>query len=223
MSAYLNGQPITGETLTPDITVGQVVEKAKARLNDTGDIIFSVICNENEVPADRLDEVLSQPLSAFSRVELISGRPEELVLEALRETRRSFSDSFATIKQAAQDMTAGNLAKGMAGLVECLGVWSNVHETIVQGGALVDIDFDRLVIDGRHILDWLNDLSTKLKEIKSAIESRDNVLLADMLSYEMDEIMQGWESVLHAFVEQVKRLDRGAVDSSNTPALAATQ
>ncbi|MCG8408606.1 MAG: hypothetical protein MI923_25670 [Phycisphaerales bacterium] len=222
MSVFLDGQPIPGETLTPDICVGQLIESTKERLRGTGVIIFSILCDGDEIPADRLEGTLSKPVSAFDRLELISGRPKELVLDALADTRRSFSDSFVTVKQAANDMTAGNLSKGMAGLIDCIGIWSSVHEVVVQGGTLVGVDFDNLTIDGRHILDWLKDLGTKLRDIKRAIESRDNVLLADMLRYEMDEMMQGWERMLDAFIEEVKQFDESAVNPSTPPVLATT-
>ncbi|MFQ5430650.1 MAG: hypothetical protein ACE5E1_10105 [Phycisphaerae bacterium] len=207
MTVFLDGRALDGPGCRPESSVGEAIDRAKAELHGTGAVIFGIRCDGEEVPSDRLKEVLSRPLTSVERVELSTGHPQTVVLDVLEQTRRAFVETYATVQRASERMAAGNLAEGMACLAECVGTWGQVHEAIVQGGALVNVDFNRLVIGERHILDWLKSLTTKLREIKSAIESRDNVLLGDILRYELDEMMQGWEHMLDGFMAHVKALD----------------
>lgn len=221
MIALLDGKPIPGEALRPDTSIRALLDRAAAQLLDTGCIVFGVRCDGEDVPPGELDEVMKQPVSTFERVELISGRPRKIVLEVLEETRRSFADTFATIQQASDDFAAGRVTEGMNRLMDCVGVWSSVHEAIVRGGALVGVDFDRLVINQKHILDWLRDLSSQLRDIKNATEAKDHVLLGDILRYELDETLRGWETMLNGFEQHVRDCDDLPAAAAPAP-LAAT-
>ena len=218
MSVLIDGQPVATADLPAGITVGELTDWVKGALEGRNAILFGIRCDGEEVSTTRLDEVMSRSLGEFEQLEFVSGFARDVVLDVLEESRRCFVESFANVKQAAEDMAAGNIAQGMAELVECVGIWSNVHEAIVNGGALVGIDFDRLVIGGRHILDWLKDLNTRLREIKNAVESRDNVLLGDILRYEMDETLGGWENMLNGFIEHVRGIDEIVLADSRPPA-----
>jgi len=69
---------------------------------------------------------------------------------------------------------------------------------MINSGALLQFNFDELVIADRHIFDWLRDLGGKLKDIRDAIENRDHVLLGDILRYETEEFVEGWERMRSA-------------------------
>ncbi len=199
---------ITG--LESDATLGALIDSTRAQALSAGRIIFTIRCDGKEVEPDRLEVAMSRPACEFREIALITGDAREAVLDALEKTRAAFVDTFAGVKQAAQDLASGNMARGMAGIVDCVGVWAHVHEAIVSGGPLLGVDFEQLVLRKRHILDSLNDLSAKLRDMKQAIESRDNVLLGDMLRYEMDEMLGGWETMLDGFIEHVRAMGKDA-------------
>ena len=56
-------------------------------------------------------------------------------------------------------------------------------------------------------MQWLNDLASKLRELKDAIESRDHVLLGDILRYEFDETLEQWERMLDGFIAHVEGIE----------------
>ncbi|MFQ5500832.1 MAG: hypothetical protein ACE5EQ_00850 [Phycisphaerae bacterium] len=219
MNAFLDGIEIPSQDFPADLTVGGLIDRLKDRLQESGSMIFAVACDHEEVSQERLDQVLAEPVSQYDRLDLISGRPEKLALEALEETRDSFSDTFAGVKQSAEALTSGNLEKGMTGLVDCVETWANAHEAVTQGGELVHLDFEQTVIEDRHILDCLNDLSTKLREIKGAIESHDHVLLGDILRYEMDGPLRSWEMMLDSVIGQVKTIAEKAENNDSPTSL----
>ncbi|MFQ5412439.1 MAG: hypothetical protein ACE5EC_09065 [Phycisphaerae bacterium] len=222
MTAFLDGNEIPSSDLSADLTVGGLIDRLKDGLSESGSMIFAVACEREEVPPDRLNETLEKPVSSISRLDLISGRPERIALEALEQTRDSFADTFAGIKQSAEALASGNLEKGMHSLVDCVEAWADVHEAVTQGGALVHLDFEKTVIEDRHILDCLNDLNTKLREIKEAVESRDHVLLGDILRYEMDGTLRNWEMMLDSVIGQVKAIAEQSANASFSSASSST-
>jgi len=195
---------ITG--LAPDATLSELIEATRTKAMDAGRLIFAVHGDGREIEPDRLEAALSRPACDFREIAFTTDDAKEAVLDALEKTRLSFVETFAGVKQAAEYLAAGNMTQGMTRIVECVGVWAQVHEAVVSGGPLLGVDFERLVLGERHILDSLNDLSAKLRDIKQAIESRDNVLLGDILRYEMDEMLGGWETMLDAFIEHVRAM-----------------
>lgn len=203
MHVTLDGRTLDLASLPAGTTVGHIIDHAKASLTGTNQLILSISCDGEQVTATQLKSVMKSPAEAFQSIELESGSPYRAVLDALGQTRQLLSETFATVKQVTDALAAGDLHAAMTGLVECVSAWSNVHESVVQGGALVGVDFDRLIIDGRHILDWLNELNGRLRDIRDAIQVRDHVMLGDILRYELDETMQGWETMLDGFIQHV--------------------
>jgi hypothetical protein len=207
MTVLLDDQPLSTEDLKPDATVAQLLDLAKARLKGSGSVIVALRKDHQDVPPESLEDMLTQPLQGFQQLELISGRPKQVVLEALDEVRCSFTDTFATLREICEALTAGRLTEAMEMLSRCVGIWGRTHQAVVEGGALVGVDFERLEVAGRPIVDLLNELAGRLHELKNAVESRDNVLLGDILRYELDETLQQWELMLTAFTAHVESLD----------------
>ncbi|MBX3396008.1 MAG: hypothetical protein KF841_11640 [Phycisphaerae bacterium] len=212
MSLLLDGCLINDTALPDGSTVSHAIDLAKARLSGSGRLILGIYCNGAEVEPSRLRGILSAPYANYSKVELISGSPYSAVIEALNQARAVFAESFSTIKQVSAWLSSGDVPGAMGGLSQCVEAWSNMHEAVVRGGALVGVEFDRLVLGGRHVLDWLGDLNQRLRDIRDAIQSRDHVTLADVIRYELDEALQGWEIMLDGFIRHIEKL---AADSES--------
>ena len=94
----------------------------------------------------------------------------------------------------------------MQRLIDCVDIWSQAHEAMISSGQLLELDLEELVIADKHVFEWLKEPATKLREIRDAIESRDHVMLVDILRYEMDEFLDGWQKMLEAYVEYVRKI-----------------
>lgn len=203
MNILLDGKPIG---LSPDIaTVGNALDAAKRHLSGTDLLVFGIRCDEADVSPEGVEDILIRPVNDFSMLEFVTGHPIDVVLTALRQTRMALSDSFTGVREAAEALSRGRISKAMSALVRCLAVWGQTHETVAQGGALCRLDFESLIIEGRPLLDWLHDLARQLRGLKSAIESRDHVLLGDILQYELDETLRGWECMLDGIIRHLEQ------------------
>ncbi len=205
-SVLLDGKSLDEHSSSCSLSLAELIATVKADLPGRGAIIFGVRCDGRDIPTDRIDEVLSRQVTDFREVELISGEPTQVVLDVLNDTRTAFAETFAKVRLASDDLTTGNMAEGLSTFIDCVAVWGEMQQVITQGGALVGIDFERCVLQGRDIMQWLGEIRTKLTEIKDAIEARDYVLLGDILRYELDEPLQSWENMLNAFIEHVEEL-----------------
>jgi len=201
--ALLDGNPLSLSDIPDDAAVGKLVDLAKNELSGGESILLEVICDGRSVASEQLESTLAEPISKFDRIEFVSGNPRAVVVETLNATRRSIGDTFALVREAAEDLNSGNVATGMQRLVDCVEIWSQAHEVMINSGQLLNLNLDDLVVADKRVLEWLREPAAKLREIRDAIESRDHVLLGDILRYEMDEFLEGWEKILDAYAEHV--------------------
>lgn len=207
-TVFLDDQALQLDSLTPDATVADLLNLAKDRLGGTGAVLVGLRRDQVDVPADELEKMLRQPVSDFTGLQLLSDRPERIVLEALRQVRAAFVDTFAEIQSATELLAVGKVTGAMQTLAVCVEVWGRTHTAIIQAGLLISIDFDELEIGGHRIAHWLGELAAKLRDLKAAVEARDLVLLGDILRYELDDTLQQWERMLDGFIAHVACLEK---------------
>jgi hypothetical protein len=204
MSAYLDSQPIAIDALGPHASIGQLLDLVKARVTGSGRLVLGLKCNEEDVDAEDIAAMLSAPITDFERLDFVSGRPQDMVHDALDAVRRAFEQTYQVVRDASESLSRGDAQRAMGLLSDCFGVWGQTSDAVLTSGRLLHVDLETLTIEGRAITDWVSDLVTKLREIKCAIETRDTVLLGDILRYELDETMQGWDRMLAGYIAFVE-------------------
>ena len=199
----LDGKPLAVDGIDADATVSTLVERAKTTLVDTDAILLEIICDGQSLDASNLETTLSEPVSSYTRFEFVSGDRRSVVVESLIASKRSIADTCDLVREAAEQLNAGSIASGMQRLVDCVEIWSQAHEAMISSGHLLNLDLENLVIDDKRLLEWLKEPATKLREIRDAIEARDHVNLVDILRYEMEDFLAGWEKMLDAYAAHV--------------------
>jgi hypothetical protein len=210
MTIVLDDKPLDVGSLPPTATVGDALALAKERLEGSGLAVVGLRAGGQDVPADQVAEMFSRPLGDFAELQVLTGRPKQVVLETLEHVRAAFADTFAQVREAADLLAAGKLSETMAKLAECVQVWGQTHLSVVQGGALLGVKFDDLRIGDQPVAACLTSLAARLRELKHAVESRDHVLLGDLLRYELDETLEEWEAMLDGFIAHVRQVEDGA-------------
>jgi hypothetical protein len=203
MKILLDNEPLITADVTGSALVVHYLEAAKKSLRGTERMIFGLRLDGNEVSGAHLEAALTRPIAQLTTLEFITASAPQVVADALRETQKSLTDSFVTVREASEALSKGRLAEAMERLTDCITVWGRTHEALVNGGSLLRLDFERVAIAGRPMLDWLADLANRLREIRDAIEARDHVLLSDILHYELDETLSGWEQMLGGVIEHI--------------------
>lgn len=201
MAIFVDNEPLTGDALGQDATVLAVVDRVRAGIAGTGRMVLGLRCDEQDVSMDRLEQVLGMPCAAVGRLDVLTGSPGALVADALGVTRGALTETYATVATAASHLSSGDTADAMRELADCCAVWARVHEAVVRACGLLSLDVSGVAIEGRAVSQWLRDLAKTLLGIKTAIESRDTVLLGDILRYEMDQTLGDWERMLDGLIE----------------------
>jgi BMFP domain-containing protein YqiC len=205
MVAYLDNEPLPSPISGAIPTVADVLDLARGRLHDSGRLIHLLRCDDREVLGDEIERVLAQPAQAYERIDVVSAEAGELAADVLARAREELSASFPIVAQAVEALTAADLPKAMTTLARALESWSQVHEAMTSSLELLGLDPDTLLLGGSPLGPWLNELVAALRTLKEALLARDQVLLGDVLRYEMDETLRVWEaklSELIAFVGQ---------------------
>ena len=203
MKILIDHEPLIAPDLDGTALVVHYLEAAKKSLHGTDRMVFGLRLDGKEVSGAHLEAALTRPVAQLTTLEFITASAPQIVADALQETLKALTDSFVTVREASEALSKGRLAEAMERLTDCLVVWSTTHEALIHGGALLRLDFERVAIAGRPMLDWLTDLANRLREIRDAIEARDHVLLSDILHYELDETLSGWEQMLGGVIEHI--------------------
>jgi hypothetical protein len=207
MPIYLDDQLLPSDSLAPDATIAQVLDVARDRAALAGTLILGLRCDDAPVPAEQLERLLTQRADGFRRIDLLTGHPKELVLEALEQTQAAFAQTFALVKRTSNDISAGRIGEAMRSLSDCISAWCSAHQAVAQSADLLHVNFEQLQFDGQPVSPWLERLTARLGDLKTAIEARDHVQLGDILRYEMDETLREWEQMLEAFIRHVRCMD----------------
>lgn len=211
MRVYLDEKPLPDNAIGIETTIAEAVEAARGRLIDNGGLIVSLKCDGEMIGAERIGTVMAQKVGEFDRIDLLSGEPRQVVIEAMCDIRTSFQETYAAVKGAAESLANGKLDESMKMINQCVAIWARANESVLQAISLLRLKIQDIVIDEKPLLDWLRDITARLRELKEAIEARDHVLLGDILRYEFDETLEQWERILDGFIAYVKSVDKAAV------------
>ncbi len=168
-------------------------------------IIVSVRVNGEELVNDALATQLTTAVAADAQIDLESAPRGSVVAEALRglldrlAALEDYAPEFATkLRTRAASVCSGELNP----FLEC---WQDVTRTLSDGGALLQRDLTAL--SGESLAEALAALSATLRDLRSAVDARDVVFIADILEYEQPAQLAQWRSALARIADQVERPD----------------
>ena len=169
----------------------------------SGRLVVSVTVNGQTLADADLDRLLAAPLEVDARIELESGDRRELGAAALREVAERVAEAGQEQVRIAEQLNAGQVTEGVKEVGECLNVWNLCRQTVLQCCGLLGEDLTTHQYEGRELSAYLDELVEKLRELRDAFESRDMVLLADVLHYEMPPLCESWNALLIHLADHV--------------------
>lgn len=188
---------IDHETLSTDDlglkTIGHVLSHVHTRNR----LVINLLIDGEEPDLDRMGDVKRVPLNGHTLF-IETAEPRAMALEVLGEVELQLAEADR-LKAEAVDLLHRNAAvRAMEKLSGCFSTWQNAQESLLKTGQLLRIDLCGITVGGRPLADVLNDFAVQLREVKLAMENRDFVTLADVLTYEMTQTSQHWREALAA-------------------------
>jgi len=161
-----------------------------------GHLVIGLKCDGLDIAHGEMAKALAKPVTEFKRLEVSTGRPGELVGEAMDQAMTALAETGRARTDVADLLTQGKTAEGIEALAESLSVWQQIHEAIAKSIRMLELEPDRVTIMGQPLEDAIGRPRDMLLQVKQALEAHDYVLLADVLQYEFDEVAELWKAVL---------------------------
>lgn len=201
MIVTVDGHRLEAPALT-DSTLQALLDQI--RTQQLGDrLIVSVTVDGRRYTDDELHDILSQPVAADAQLDLETADRQELVCEALRGLAREFADAGGRLGDIAERLNSDDVAGAVRDVGRFAGLWQTCHRALAQCGELLDEDLTQRAYDGRPLLSWLQELITKLRDLREALDARDMVFLADLVRYELPSLGRTWQALLDDLAEQI--------------------
>lgn len=193
MRIYLDDQLIDDA----GTTLGKALETAAAKAGDR--LLIGLTADGAPVSDQHLaDPPLTEPFAAELR--FTSADPVSLVRVTLLEAADSLEASKEKQAAIAQQIQLGELSRAMPELSNVLDIWQQVEQCITLSRQVNGIELGH--VNGEATFEQLAaHLSTRLGEIRDAINARDLASLADILAYDMDAQADAWTGVLRDLAE----------------------
>jgi hypothetical protein len=187
-----------GSSPPPDQTVRELAQEVCAA-GEGGDqrIVVSLRCDGSEVGQEGLDAVLDLPARQFRRLDIQTQPAAALVAGTLATAAELLEDSAASRHRVADLLEEGKPGKAMQQFHNLLEAWQHVQQVMLVCAQTLGVDLNALRVHERSLVDVLELLKTQLNELKSAMETRDFVLVSDILRYELDESLHHWSALLN--------------------------
>lgn len=165
-------------------------------------LIVSVAINGRRLDDAELNAGLEQPVAEDAQVDLESGEPVALVSGVLRGLATEFDAAGGQFGELADRLSSGDAA-AIREVGAFVSLWQSSFRALVQGGELLKRDLTECECAGQTMKAGLADLVEKLSELRGALEARDNVLLTDLVRYELPPLAQAWSTTLLHVADQI--------------------
>ncbi len=165
-------------------------------------LVVNLLVDGRAPDLSRLSSLRASPLEGHTLF-IETAAPREMVLEVLDEVDAQL-DQADRLKDEAVDLLHRNAcAPAMERLSGCFSTWQNAQESVLKTAQLLKIDLEQLYVHDRSLTELLTDFRDQLQQIKSALEDRDFVALADILAYETTQTTTQWQMALDVIREIV--------------------
>lgn len=211
---YLDNSLLTELVLDTRTTVGEVIGGLRDRMTRSGRLVIGIRADGRDVPQNELDAVLRADVRSFRRLDLASVDARSTVVETLRQAAEACVECDQARPIIADLLNEGRTQEAMEHLGECLAAWSSTADAMTKSAGLFAIDLAEIRINSGPLPDWLETVVGQLRQLRDALENGDLVLTADILRYEMDESLTGWDHAVRAVMNRIEQLAPMAVNAA---------
>ena len=120
----------------------------------------------------------------------------DIAIDVLDEIQRQMDAAEAAREKAIDDLHANAPSKALQKLSGCFTAWQVAQTAIGQVAKLLKIDLERLRVQEITLAAALANFASQLRDLRDAIECRDYVAVADVLTYEIGKTIGQWREAI---------------------------
>lgn len=192
MSVTVDDQPLPAESLGLT-TVGQVLSYLRAKKR----LVVHMMIDGQEPDFAKLEALYAQPVNR-NALFIETADPKEIADDVFNQVESLLADSESLREQAVSHLQAGEHAEALKKLGTCFVTWNHTQESVQKVSRLLNIDLQTVRLEDQTLQQWLQAFAQQLTDIRAALESRDYVMLSDILAYEAHETSNRWREALDA-------------------------
>jgi hypothetical protein len=197
MPVLLDNEPQHLPTnLTNKATVEQLLKWAGARVHK-GRVLVKIQLGQEVLEGPALARARTEPLGTAT-LALTTADQKELSLTMLGKLAALIEWLTPQHKEVALLLERGQTQHALERLGQILSAWSQIQEAYGKLAKMLDLSLKDLTVREMNGETVLDEFCRQLGEIRTALEGKDFVLLADILQYEMEGAIANWMALLEA-------------------------
>lgn len=189
-------------------SLGEILDQLQTWLTRNGRAIVTVTLDGKTLPPAAVPaEMRTSKVDSYKTLDVVTLCPAELSLMILAKLGESLPGVSKALTTAASHFQKGNVPTGMTLLGDAVTGLQVTMDTLLKIGHLQGIELSTLTVGGKSGLDAIHRLRDKLREVQSALKSKDSVTLADMAEYELAPAVKDWQELIGGLEERIRKQD----------------
>ncbi len=162
---------------------------------ENGRCINRVHLDGADVTGSVLDR--SSQVRNFASLEIETGSSRELALETLKSLEDFSQSMMQELTRTAEEFRLGDEDLSNQLFMRCLDGLQIMIRVTYSIGNLLEVDLREVLIEESNIPSLINRINELLDELIEAQTQNDTILLADLIEYELQPVLEDWMKAYH--------------------------
>ena len=182
MKIYVNDMELDF-SLENEKTCGDILNQLEIEFEKNNGTIFSIKINDNDINAEKIDEIYLKPIEEIDSIKVISIFAQDII-DSLKSLSTEIEELNSDLEQLPVFLQGNNQSKVPVILTKFADIFDNLCHIISLSAIFPNI-FDKVQIDNMSISDFIKDFGPLLEDFENAIKENDTVTIGDIAEYEI--------------------------------------
>lgn len=182
MKIYVNDMELDF-SLENEKTCGDILNQLEIEFEKNNGTIFSIKINDNDINAEKIDEIYLKPIEEIDSIKVISIFAQDII-DSLKSLSTEIEELNSDLEQLPVFLQGNSQSKVPVILTKFADIFDNLCHIISLSAIFPNI-FDKVQIDNMSISDFIKDFGPLLEDFENAIKENDTVTIGDIAEYEI--------------------------------------
>lgn len=182
--------------------LGDVLLAAQKQLEADGRIIVEVLLDGAPLIGDDLFDRQNETVGDAT-LNLVTANPRELVVDTLGEIHRMLQVASESQTEAADCLQRDDEAGAYERIGDAMTIWQQTERAVRESAQIMEFTLDDLLVEERTFSELTAGLIEQLGALRSLLQARDTVALADTLQYEWPDTTMLWQKAVEQLIEKI--------------------
>lgn len=170
-------------SLENEKTCGDILNQLEIEFEKNNGTIFSIKINDNDINAEKIDEIYLKPIEEIDSIKVISIFAQDII-DSLKSLSTEIEELNSDLEQLPVFLQGNSQSKVPVILTKFADIFDNLCHIISLSAIFPNI-FDKVQIENMSISDFIKDFGPLLEDFENAIKENDTVTIGDIAEYEI--------------------------------------